>query len=57
MGMPLDMGLVAGGTITRPYHGFRYDLSSGECLTAPEVHLVSHAVRVVGSKVEVKLRR
>jgi Fe-S cluster biogenesis protein NfuA/nitrite reductase/ring-hydroxylating ferredoxin subunit len=57
MGMPLDMGVVADGVITCPYHGFRYDLSSGECLTAPEVQLVSHAVRVVGSKVEVKLRR
>ncbi len=57
MGMPLDMGLVANATITCPYHGFRYDLSSGECLTAPEVQLVSHAVRVVGSRVEVKLRR
>ena len=56
MGMPLDMGLIADGVITCPYHGFRYDLSSGECLTAPEVQLVSHAVRVVGSKVEVKLR-
>jgi Fe-S cluster biogenesis protein NfuA/nitrite reductase/ring-hydroxylating ferredoxin subunit len=56
MGMPLDMGQVADGVITCPYHGFRYDLSSGECLTAPEVQLVSHAVRVVGSKVEVKLR-
>lgn len=57
MGMPLDMGLVADGVITCPYHGFRYDMTSGECLTAPEVQLVSHAVRVVGSKVEVKLRR
>lgn len=56
MGMPLDMGAVADGVITCPYHGFRYDLSSGECLTAPEVQLVPHAVRVVGSKVEVKLK-
>jgi Fe-S cluster biogenesis protein NfuA/nitrite reductase/ring-hydroxylating ferredoxin subunit len=56
MGMPLDMGAVADGVITCPYHGFRYDLSSGECLTAPEVQLVPHAVRVVGSAVEVKLK-
>ena len=56
MGMPLEMGAVADGVITCPYHGFRYDLSSGECLTAPEVQLVPHAVRVVGSKVEVKVK-
>jgi Fe-S cluster biogenesis protein NfuA len=34
---------------------FQYDLSSGECLTAPEVRLRSHAVRVVGRRVEVRL--
>ncbi|WP_289268483.1 NifU family protein [Nitrospira tepida] len=56
MGMPLDMGEVEQGVITCPYHGFRYDLSSGECLTAPEVQLVPRAVRVVGSTVEVKLK-
>jgi nitrite reductase/ring-hydroxylating ferredoxin subunit len=56
MGMPLDMGQVEHGVITCPYHGFRYDLSSGECLTAPEVQLVPQAVRVVGSTVEVKLK-
>ena len=28
------------GIITCPYHGFRYDLASGECLTAPEVQLL-----------------
>lgn len=57
MGMPLEMGTVADGILTCPYHGFRYDLSSGECLTAPEVQLVPHPVRVVGMKVEVKARR
>lgn len=55
MGMPLDMGEVSGGVITCPYHGFRYDLSSGECLTVPEVQLVPVAVRVVGSTVQVRL--
>ncbi|WP_455387724.1 NifU family protein [Petrachloros mirabilis] len=56
MGMPLDMGAIADGVITCPYHGFRYDLSSGECLTIPEVQLVPQAVRVVGAMVEVKLK-
>jgi Fe-S cluster biogenesis protein NfuA/nitrite reductase/ring-hydroxylating ferredoxin subunit len=56
MGMPLEMGAVADGILTCPYHGFRYDLSSGECLTAPAVQLVPYLVRVVGMKVEVKAR-
>ena len=49
--------LVEDGIITCPHHGFRYDLGSGECLTAPEVQLQSHAVRVIGSRVEVRLAK
>ncbi|MFN0218605.1 MAG: NifU family protein [Hyphomicrobium sp.] len=55
LGMPIDMGDVQGGIVTCPHHGFQYDLRSGECLTAPEVALQSHAVRVVGRRVEVRL--
>jgi nitrite reductase/ring-hydroxylating ferredoxin subunit/Fe-S cluster biogenesis protein NfuA len=55
LGFPIDDGEVEGGIITCPYHGFRYDLASGECLTAPEVQLQPHAVRVVGSRVEVRI--
>jgi nitrite reductase/ring-hydroxylating ferredoxin subunit/Fe-S cluster biogenesis protein NfuA len=55
LGFPIHDGDVADGIITCPHHGFQYDLSSGECLTAPEVALQSHAVRVTGDKVEVRL--
>jgi nitrite reductase/ring-hydroxylating ferredoxin subunit/Fe-S cluster biogenesis protein NfuA len=55
LGFPIHDGEVEHGIITCPYHGFRYDLGSGECLTAPEVQLQSHAVRVIGSRVEVRL--
>ncbi|MGQ0671577.1 MAG: NifU family protein [Hyphomicrobium sp.] len=55
LGLPLDNGLVDDGIITCPHHGFAYDLASGECLTAPTVQLLSHAVRVVGKRVEVRL--
>lgn len=57
LGMPFDEALAAGGVITCPHHGFRYLLESGECLTAREVQLEAHAVRVVGSRVEVRLNR
>ncbi len=57
LGMPMDMGGVKDGIITCPHHGFQYDLKSGECLTAPEVALQPHAVRVVRNKVEVRLAR
>ena len=50
----LDIG-CENGIITCPWHGFQYDLATGECLTAPEVQLQSHGVKVVGNRVEVRL--
>ena len=55
LGMPLEMGDIADGVVTCAYHGFRYLLATGECLTAPEVQLVMHAVRVRGDRVAVRL--
>jgi nitrite reductase/ring-hydroxylating ferredoxin subunit/Fe-S cluster biogenesis protein NfuA len=55
LGFALDDGEINDGVITCPHHGFQYDLASGECLTAPEVQLQSHAVRVTGGRVEVRL--
>ncbi|MGD0719989.1 MAG: NifU family protein [Roseiarcus sp.] len=57
LGLALDGGEVADGVLTCPHHDFRYDLASGECLTAPQVQLQSHAVRVVGRRVEVRLSK
>lgn len=57
LGLALDDGEVEDGVITCPHHGFRYDLASGECLTAPAVQLQPHAVRVVGARVEVRLQK
>jgi Fe-S cluster biogenesis protein NfuA/nitrite reductase/ring-hydroxylating ferredoxin subunit len=55
LGMPLDDGEVSGGVLTCPHHGFRFLLESGECLTVPEVQLLTHPVRVAGEHVEVRL--
>jgi nitrite reductase/ring-hydroxylating ferredoxin subunit/Fe-S cluster biogenesis protein NfuA len=55
LGMPLEMGEVNDGIITCSYHGFQYLLETGECLTAPEVQLRVHAVRVTGERVQVRL--
>lgn len=55
LGMPMDMGDVRDGILTCPHHAFEYSLKTGECLTAPEVQLQTHAVRVSGNKVEVRL--
>jgi nitrite reductase/ring-hydroxylating ferredoxin subunit/Fe-S cluster biogenesis protein NfuA len=55
LGLTLDEGEVEDGVVTCPHHGFQYDLTSGECLTAPEVALAPHAVRITGRRVEVRL--
>ena len=55
LGFPIHDGEVESGIITCPHHGFQYDLARGECLTAPEVQLQPHAVRIVGSRVEVRI--
>ncbi len=57
LGLPIHGGTVAEGIIACPHHGFRYDLATGECLTAPEVQLQPHAVRVIGNRVEVRLAK
>jgi nitrite reductase/ring-hydroxylating ferredoxin subunit/Fe-S cluster biogenesis protein NfuA len=56
LGLPISEGEVADGRIVCPHHGFEYDLMSGECLTAPAVQLRTHAVRLVGDRVEVRLQ-
>ena len=55
MGMAMDGGEIADGFITCPYHEFKYSLESGECLTAPEVQLQPHGVRVVGDRIEIRV--
>lgn len=55
LGLPLDGATITAGIITCTHHGFRYDLTSGECLTVPEVALFPHQVRVHGGNVDVRL--
>jgi len=55
MGLEMTQGEIAEAIITCPHHGFKYALESGECLTAPEVQLHPHAVRVKGPNIEVRI--
>ena len=57
LGLPLHDGEVEAGVLRCPHHGFEYDLSSGECLTAPSVQLQPHPVRVAGADVEVRMAK
>jgi nitrite reductase/ring-hydroxylating ferredoxin subunit/Fe-S cluster biogenesis protein NfuA len=55
LSLPIHDGEVENGVITCPYHGFQYLLASGECITAKEVQLQPYPVRVIGSRVEVRV--
>ncbi|MGF1467314.1 MAG: NifU family protein [Sandaracinaceae bacterium] len=57
LGMPLADGAVEAGVLTCRYHGFRYLLSTGECLTAPDVQLPRFPVKVEGGRVLVQVPR
>jgi len=56
-GLPIDGGLIdrEARTITCPWHGFRFDCATGECLTAPHVQLESVPVHVEGGVVHVQV--
>ncbi|UNB49927.1 NifU family protein [Mycolicibacterium sp. YH-1] len=54
--LPLDNAVfdAENGTLTCPWHGFCYDASSGECLTAPEAQLEQLPLRVTGGQIWIR---
>lgn len=55
-GLPLDSGQVdpEANTLTCPWHGFRFDCDTGECLTASAAQLEQFPVRVENGMVWVR---
>jgi nitrite reductase/ring-hydroxylating ferredoxin subunit len=56
VGLPLERGMcdVEAGTITCPWHGFRFDSDTGECLSAPQCQLEPFPLRVTAGMIWVK---
>ncbi|BBZ20288.1 NifU family protein [Mycolicibacterium gadium] len=56
-GLPLDNAVldIANGTLTCPWHGFCYDATSGECLSAPGAQLEQVPLRVDSGDVWVRV--
>lgn len=50
-GGPLGEGQLTGTTVTCPYHGWQFDVTTGACLTAPDSPVRRHEVAVVGAAV------
>jgi Fe-S cluster biogenesis protein NfuA/nitrite reductase/ring-hydroxylating ferredoxin subunit len=56
LGLPIDGGMldVADRTITCPWHGFRFDCTTGECLSHPQAQLEQVPLRVQGTRIQVR---
>lgn len=50
-GGPLGEGSLSGTTVTCPWHGWEYDVTSGACLIDPSVSLSRFDVKVEGDDV------
>lgn len=56
-GMPLDDAVIdaSNGTLTCPWHGFCYDATSGECLSAPGAQLEQLPMRVDDGEIWIRV--
>lgn len=52
---PLGEGTLDGSIVTCPYHGWRYDVTTGACLTHTDVMLATWPVAIEGDAVCVRL--
>ncbi len=54
-GGPLGEGTMEGSILRCPYHGWTFDVTTGQCQTNPEVVVPTYQVHVEGDAVCVKL--
>jgi len=50
-GGPLGEGMLAGTTVTCPWHGWEYDVTSGACSTDPSITVQKFDVKVEGGDI------
>jgi nitrite reductase/ring-hydroxylating ferredoxin subunit len=56
-GGPLGEGSLKGAMVSCPWHLWRYDVTSGACLTNPFGHVRSYPTQVSGDEVWVIVQR
>ena len=52
---PLGEGEIEGAAVTCPWHGWRFDVTTGECLGRPGARVQSYAVKLEGGEVFVSV--
>ncbi len=50
-GGPIGDGFLDGTTVTCPWHGWQYDVTTGQCSTNPAARLGRYEVRIEGDDV------
>jgi len=50
-GGPLGEGLVEGDTVICPWHGYDFDLRTGDCPVDPELRIPVYEVKVEGTDI------
>ena len=54
-GGPVGEGLVVGGIVTCPWHGNRFDVASGRCVSDPELPALTRArFRIDGDRIVIE---
>ena len=54
-GGPLAEGGIEGNVVTCPWHGWQYDVTTGECTFNPSIKLQSFAVKEEGDDIFVQI--
>lgn len=54
-GGPLGDGPCEGTVVTCPWHGWQYDVTSGQCQNVPGEEVETYEVRVEGDDVQLKV--
>ena len=54
-GGPLGEGMLEGSTVTCPWHGWEYDVTTGACATDTDVKVQKFDVKIQGSDILVAL--
>ena len=52
-GAPLCGGLMRNGAVMCPWHGWQFDLQTGECLSAPGCKIDAYQVKIENGEVKV----
>ncbi len=55
MAGPLGEGDLSDQVVSCPYHGWQYDVKTGECFTLPGMKIQTYPVQIMGEEVQISI--